>query len=265
VAFFDDYTGRKRLEVISPDAMTQLLGAPTVTATEIVIMLATSAEHNSGFFDPAWLDQPQFAELITVLPRDEILAVIHSVFAQTMDEFRQENTAAAQRTPLPHLDRYAFNPLTSRPLVRLSDGRLIAPVRHLIPRRLTPLELCYVGLGRWRTAFTRDLGELHEDYVGRQFATLPAVSVHPEVVYREGRQEAKSIDWFVVFDDLVLLVETKATRSRWLPGPPTPPCKTLTSGPSATRSASSDGPSIRSGPVRPSSLTSRPTGRSLAW
>jgi hypothetical protein len=39
------------------------------------------------------------------------------------------------------------------------------------------------------------------------------VSVHPEVVYRVGKQEAKSIDWFVVFDDLVLLIETKATRS----------------------------------------------------
>ncbi len=213
VAFFDDYTGRKPLEVISQQAMRQLLGAPTVTATEIVVMLAASAEHNGGYFDPAWLDQPQFSELLTVLPREEIVAVINSVFAQTMDEFRQENAAASQRTPLPHLDRYAFNPLTSRPFVRLSDGRLVAPVRHLIPRRLTPLELYYVGLARWRTAFTRDLGELHEDYVGRQFATLPAVQVHPEIVYRERKQEAKSIDWFIVFDDLVLLIETKATRS----------------------------------------------------
>jgi hypothetical protein len=213
VAFFDDYTGRKRLEVVSPEAMKLMLGSPTVTATEIVFMLATSVERNGGFFDPAWLDQPQFAELLAVLPRDEILAVINSVFAQTMDAFRAENAEATTRTPLPHLDRYAFNPLTSRPFVRLSDGRLIAPVRHLIPRRLTPLELYYVGIAQWRTKFTRDLGELHEDYVGRQLATLPGVSVHPEIVYRERKQEAKSIDWFVVFDDLVLLIETKATRS----------------------------------------------------
>lgn len=213
VAFFDDYAGSNQLKVITPSAMTQLLGAPTVTATEIVVMLATSVERNSGFFDPAWLNQPQFAELLTVLPRDEILAVIGSVFAQTMAEFRQENTEAEQRTPLPHLDRYAFNPLTSRPFVRLADGRLIAPVRHLIPRRLTPLELYYVGIARWGTPFTRELGYLHEDYVGRQFATLPDARVYPEIVYRERKQEAKSIDWFVVFDDLVLLIETKATRS----------------------------------------------------
>ena len=213
VTFFDDYAGPNQLKVITPTAVTQLLGAPTVTATEIVVMLATSVEHNSGFFDPAWLDQPQFAELLAVLPRDEILAVIDSVFAQTMAQFRQENTEAEQRTPLPHLDRYAFNPLTSRPFVRLGDGRLIAPVRHLIPRRLTPLELYYVGIARWGTPFTRELGYLHEDYVGRQFKTLPDARVCPEIVYRERKQEAKSIDWFVVFDDLVLLIETKATRS----------------------------------------------------
>ncbi|WP_203818964.1 hypothetical protein [Paractinoplanes ferrugineus] len=213
VAFFDDYAGDRHLEVNPKEAMTHLVGAPTVTATGIVVMLAASAEHNSGFFDPAWLDQPQFAELLTVLPRDEILAVIHAVFAQTMAEFRQENAVAEQRTPLPHLDRYAFNPLTSRPFVRLSDGRLIAPVRHLIPRRLTPLELYYVGLARWGTSFTRELGYLHEDYVGRQFATVPDAQVYPEIMYRERKQQVASTDWFVVFDDLVLLIETKATRS----------------------------------------------------
>jgi hypothetical protein len=213
VTFFDDYAGPNALKVIPPAAMPELLGAPTVTATEIVVMLATSAERNSGFFDPAWLDQPQFAELLTVLPRDEILAVIRSVFAQTMAQFRQLNTEAEQRTPLPHLDRYAFNPLTSRPFVRLSDGRLIAPVRHLIPRRLTPLELYYVGLSRWGTPFTQELGYLHEDYVGRQFATLPDARVYPEIMYREGREQVASTDWFVVFDDLVLLIEAKATRS----------------------------------------------------
>ncbi|XTZ18261.1 hypothetical protein ACQSSU_13260 [Micromonospora echinospora] len=213
IAFFEDYSGRKPLTVISKESLKELVGAPMVTASGIVIMLAASAEHNGGLFNPAWLNQANFAELLTVLPRDEILAVVHSMFTSSMDEFRQEDAAAAALARLPHLDRYAFNPLTSRPFVRLTDGRLIAPVRHLIPRRLTPLEMYYVGLGRWRSAFTRDLGELLEDYLGRQFATLPRARVHPEIVYREGRQELKSVDWFIVFDDLVVLIEAKATRS----------------------------------------------------
>jgi hypothetical protein len=154
-AFFDDYSGRKRLEVITPQSMRELVGANMVTATGIVMMLGAATEFNLGFFEPAWLNQTNFAELLAVLPRKEILAVVDSVFAWDMDEFRRENAEAAAKTPLPHLDRYAFNPLTSRPFVRLPNGRLIAPVPQLIPRRLTPLELYYVGLGRWKTAFTR--------------------------------------------------------------------------------------------------------------
>src|SRR2546430_8741675 len=57
------------------------------------------------------------------------------------------------------------------------------------------------------------MGELLENYLGRQFATLPDVTVHPEIVYREGREEVRSIDWILVFEDLVVLVEAKATRS----------------------------------------------------
>ncbi|RQX05715.1 hypothetical protein [Micromonospora inaquosa] len=213
VAFFDDHSGRKSLEVISKESMRELVGADMVTAAGIVLMLATGAEINDGYFNPGWLDQINFAELLAELPREEILAVVNSLFAWDMDQFRREDAEASVRTPLPHLDRYAFNPLTSRPFVRLSDGRLIAPIPQLIPRRLTPLELYYAGIKRWGTAFTRDLGELLEDYVGRQFQTLPDATVHSEVVYMQKRQELKSIDWFVVFDDLVVLIEAKATRS----------------------------------------------------
>jgi hypothetical protein len=213
MALFDDYSGRGALEVVSKESMRELIGAPMTTAAAIVIMLVTAADRNGGIFDPAWLNQANFGPILAVMPRDEILAVADSVFACTMAEFREEDAAASARTPLPYLDRYAFNPLTSRPFVRLTDGRLLAPVHQLIPRRLSPLELYYVGLKRWGDAFTRDLGELLEDYLGRQFGTLPDVAVHPEIVYRQGREELKSIDWFLVFDDLVVFVEVKARRS----------------------------------------------------
>ena len=83
---------------------------------------------------------------------------------------------------------------------------------HLISRKLSPAELYYQGLDRWDTAFTTDLGELLEDYVGRQLSTLPDATVHSEIEYRDGKNRVKSIDWIVVFKDLVLLVENKATR-----------------------------------------------------
>jgi hypothetical protein len=42
---------------------------------------------------------------------------------------------------------------------------------------------------------------------------MPSVDVHPEIAYTDRRDVIYSVDWIVVFDDLVLLVEAKATRT----------------------------------------------------
>src|SRR5260370_26926464 len=208
--FFDDYSGRKKLEVISEESLTELLGASVRTAVAIVLILYTSAKLNAGFFVRSWLAQPMFSEVLDVVSRERILAVIDSVFASSSEQFKQQ---AAEAPPLPYLERYLFNPLTARPLLRLRDGRLVAPVLQTIGRKLSPIELYYLGIKRWGQAFARDMGELLEDYIGRQLATLPGVEVHPEVAYTERRNVINSVDWIVVFDDLVLLVEAKATRT----------------------------------------------------
>ena len=119
--FFTDYSGRKQLEVISDERLTELLGAPVRTAVAIALILYASAQTNAGFFDPAWLDQPNFSKVLEAVPRDRILAVIDSVFASSIEEFKE---LATEAPPLPYLERYLFNPLTARPLLRLRDGRL---------------------------------------------------------------------------------------------------------------------------------------------
>ncbi len=208
--FFNDYSGRKQLAVISEESLTELLGAPVRTAVAVALILYAGGQKNAGFFDPAWLDQQNFAEVVKVVQRERIVAVIDSVFAGSIERFKQQATEAP---PLPYLERYLFNPLTARPLLRLRDGRLLAPVLQTIGRKLSPIELYYLGIKRWGDAFVRDMGELLEDYIGRQFASMPGVDVHPEVAYTEKKDIINSIDWIVVFDDLVLLVEAKATRT----------------------------------------------------
>jgi hypothetical protein len=208
--FFIDYSGRKHLEVISKESLTELLGAPVRTAVTVALILYVAAQKNVGFFDPAWLDQPNFTRVLEAVPREQILAVIDSVFVNSIEQFKQQ---AREAPPLPYLERYLFNPLTARPLLRLRDGRLLAPVLQTIGRKLSPIELYYLGIKRWGEAFARDMGELLEDYIGRQFASVPGVDVHPEVTYTEKKDVIKSVDWIMVFDDLVLLVEAKATRT----------------------------------------------------
>jgi hypothetical protein len=208
--FFGDYSGRKQLEVISEESLTDLLGAPVRTAVAVALILYASTRENAGFFDPAWLDLPMFAKVLDVIPRERILAVIDSVFAGSVEQFKQQATEAPL---LPYLERYLFNPLTARPLLRLRDGRLLSPVLQAIGRKLSPIELYHLGIKRWGQAFARDMGKLLEDYIGRQLANMPGVEVHPEVAYTEKKNVIDSVDWIVVFDDLVLLVEAKATRT----------------------------------------------------
>ncbi|GAB2463106.1 hypothetical protein [Streptomyces incanus] len=51
---------------------------------------------------------------------------------------------------------------------------------------------------------------MFEAYVGRQLGLLPDATVQPEIVY--GRSKALSVDWIVVTEELVLLVEVKSVR-----------------------------------------------------
>lgn len=152
--FFSGYSGRKQLEVISDESLAELLGAPVRIAVAAELVLYTSAKMNAGFFNPTWLDQPHFVEVLDIVPRDQMLAVIDSVFASDMEQFKQQ---AAEAPPLPYLERYLFNPLTARPLLRLPDGRLVAPVPQVIGRKLSPIELYYLGIKRWGQAFARDV------------------------------------------------------------------------------------------------------------
>lgn len=209
-SLFDGYSGRKQLGVLDEAAVSELLGAPVKVAVRVAIMLIGIAKYTGGFFDLALLDRDDFTKILKVLPREQIESVINTSLVTDFADFKKR---AAGAPPLANLEQYMFNPLTARPLLRLDDGRLLAPVPQLIASRLSPIELYYEGLKRWGTPFTRDMGDLLEDYVGRQLRSLPDVTVHAEIVYggKTGK-EKKSVDWIVVFDDLVLLVEVKSTR-----------------------------------------------------
>ncbi|MFI6332873.1 hypothetical protein ACIBBG_31780 [Micromonospora chersina] len=206
-AFFNGYAGRKPLTAITDERLAKLLGAPIRQAAGVALLLHVGAERNGGFFDPTWLDQSNFRPVLDALPREAILDVVNTSFATDVAGFRR---LADEAPTVPMLDKYLFNPLTARPFIRRKDGRLIAPVPQLISRRMSPLEWYYAGVREWGTDFASDLGYLFEDYVGRQFATVPDASVEPEVEYHRGRERMDTTDWFIVFDDVVLLVEAKA-------------------------------------------------------
>ncbi|MFP5355459.1 MAG: hypothetical protein ACLGIK_09985, partial [Gemmatimonadota bacterium] len=76
--------------------------------------------------------------------------------------------------------------------------------------RVSPTGLYFDGVDAWGSAFTDSLGCGFETYIGRQLDHLEHVDVHPEITF--GSPEQRTVDYFVVTDEIVLLVEVKASR-----------------------------------------------------
>ena len=196
------------LQVLDDNAWDQLLGAPLGLMVGATFFLQVAANQNNGWYDPKWLDQPDFAPVLEHWPR-EVLELRAEQLSNTVEEFRADYQQAPK--PEPGFERYAYNPLVARPFIKMSDGRLLAPQPRLILRTISPDGLYYRGMAAFDKPFGADMGRLTEQYVGRQLKLFGVhADIHPEVVY--GKEQKRSVDWFAVLPNVVLMVESKSAR-----------------------------------------------------
>jgi len=176
-------------------------------------LLSVAAQKNQGWFNETWLRQPNFEPIVAELSASAITNTLRKNFAATIDDLRTAANGARSGDPL--LRKYDFNPLVAHPFVHLEETAFLAPVTPLVLRRASLGGLYYMGLEhlagnrKKQDAYTRDIGLLFQSYVGRQLSRIPSAELLPELVDDGGR---RSVDWFVVWEDLVLLVEAKASR-----------------------------------------------------
>jgi hypothetical protein len=196
------------LEVLGAPAGEAIFDASLGQVVGATFFLHVAAYSNAGWFDPQWLERADLQSVFDRWPRALILQRLEQL-SYTFEEFREEYEA--QPHPPAGFERYAYNPLTARPFIRMPDGRLLAPQPKLILRTVSPGSLYYRGIKTHGTAFSRDLGKLTERYVGEQLRSItPSPEVYPEIVY--GKQNAKSIDWFLVLPGVVVMFEVKSAR-----------------------------------------------------
>ncbi|NEE23023.1 hypothetical protein G3M58_93310 [Streptomyces sp. SID7499] len=208
-AMLTQTTGTREARCLRPGWEEELLGISLSHYVGIAQLLWASAISCAGQFDPDSLEAPGAEPICAEIPATTILSVAEKHFVTDAAAFRQVNEQARMTTD-PLLRRYEYSPLRGTPLVKGYGPGFLAPVSQLIPAKASPLGIYYTGVARFGNAFAQDLGDLFEAYVGRQLGPLPEASVHPEIVY--GQNQALSVDWIVVTEELVLLVEVKSVR-----------------------------------------------------
>jgi hypothetical protein len=196
------------IDVLRGDWQTELLGCSLTEYIGVTQLLMAAAMPNNGGFDPTWIEREDLKDLADIFDPAITRHVLHRYLVADASTFRtRDSTPSISR-------RFTFNPLIDTPVVSGLGPDLVMPIPDYMIWKPTPSGLSCTGLAKWDQAFTRDLGKLFEAYVGRHLHLLPDAEVHSEIPYRKPKKQwGKSVDWIVIFPDVVLLVEAKAKRS----------------------------------------------------
>ena len=192
----------------------ELLGASIDDYLRTAFLLHVAALQNEGRFNPGWLMQPNFARITQQVPAHVLLTVIDRNLVATTDELKEVQREAQGRAGAPSREyrRFGFNPLSQHPVVQGIADDWIIPVPHLLLSKASPLGVFYAGVDRWGNAFADDLGHVFQRYIGAQLSDVIGSEVIEEIDYGPRGQRQLSVDWIVIFNECVVLVEVKSTR-----------------------------------------------------
>ncbi|NIJ04250.1 hypothetical protein [Frigoribacterium faeni] len=199
-------------EAMKPGWQEELFGTTIETFVSVGAILWAATNRGSRFPFP-WSDE--LARMRDLLGgQKQFDAVVVRNFATDISGFKKARIAAlAQGKDSPGSqfirEPFAYNPLLATPLVGgVLPGEWIAPCPPALNLKVSPAGIVYAGVAKWSTGFFHDLGYLFEQYIGRQLRQGKDFVVRPEITY--GKEEKKTIDWFVVTPEAVFLIECKS-------------------------------------------------------
>ena len=180
---------------------------PAYMATCFNLAGSTFRQHGrlSGATIRAFADRGAFAGL-------DAEAVMNVIETTSLSADLATMQADGRRAEISEARMWSFNPLMATPLIARGNHYLL-PIHDYLVQKITPLGLYFAGRNYFGgDDFSRALGDSFEKYVGQHLALLQnaGAEVYPEITY--GRQNKRTVDYFVVFPELVLLVEVKGAR-----------------------------------------------------
>ncbi len=206
-ALFDRAFASDRYEVLSREALGELLHAPLLDFQAVTFLATVAAQRNQGLCDLTWFDRPHFEPVTEVVSADSIRRVFRQSFTAPLATLAAR--ARSGRNADPELRVHDFNPLVDTPYVGLTDDVHVAPLPRLVADKASVASLYHRGREAWKDRFTRDLGVLIETYVGEQLALVPDGVLTPEREYKPG---TFSVDWILDLPDVTVLIEVKSAR-----------------------------------------------------
>lgn len=210
------FPARRQPRCMTPGWDTEVFGCSLPDYVGTAQLLWASALACAGRFDPAVFDGPDGEPISNIIGRDTVLRTLERHFTTDAAAFKQaekrsvENLVQVAGATASQLRRFTFNPLLRRPAVTGFGSGLLCPSPQLVWRKATPAGIYHTGLDHFGPCFLVETGYLFEEYIGRQLRLIPRARVTGEITYTVKRNELHSVDWIVVFDDLVLLVEVKS-------------------------------------------------------
>src|SRR6266436_5604891 len=182
----------------------ELLGVRLEEFMRVGFAMYVVGLQNGGRITREVLRMEHVAPIFTPLRPDEAFGVIDRWFGTTLAEH-----AKVRDREISGREKWSLNPLLVKPIVTVGDTFLMPIPRHVMDR-ITPTGLYFIALGSWGARFTDSLGCLFERYVEDQLRLLEQATILTEIVY--GAMGEKTVDFFVVTDTVIVLVEAKAAR-----------------------------------------------------
>jgi len=194
----------------SPAEWKDVLGVTLTDYMTIVFQLGSLATTYDGRLTLDTIRESHKLAFFAGADPETVLSVIRNHLAAPLRTL----AANGRRDELAEAKMWSYNPLMGYPLV--ADGRngYLLPIRRYLIEKITPLGLFFTGLTAFGDTFPVELGKSFELYIGKQLALLEKVGavIHPEIVYgRHG--DMKTVDYFVVLDEVVVLVEVKSFKA----------------------------------------------------
>ncbi|WP_280491988.1 nuclease-related domain-containing protein [Nocardia asiatica] len=189
-----------------------VLGVPLPVYLGTAFCLYVHANVRRGRLTAADLDECAAAGALGGVDAATARTVIDTHLAADVDTLRDTAKQDLAVANARGRQLWVSNPLLGTPMVSTPEGYLV-PISPYLLHKITPLGLYFTGLAHFGDDFPRAFGDSFEKLVGRHLDLLVpcGATVYPEITYDRGQN--KTVDYMLVFPELVLLVETKGMRS----------------------------------------------------